>query len=297
MTTDDKPVSRRGIAASWLATIVVAMVVAPATGAIAWLASAPVGPFADAMSWDGLRAASFELGLVVPVLLAGAGIPIAYALLPRYGERLIGAVPTSPVAAHRHLRNATDRVARRQDVDIELRLHGVAWLGPVALPAPGAAVLLALPADLATLDEDAIGALITPVVHAARRRPTESRYRLAAIGPILAVHAMWRSLRWDTHHRVPILASLVLASTVFVPSTVGTTERLLAAPLLAATLLVVLAALWSARRPAIGALRAVTTRILGDPAVAVTSPAWTIDLRDGDDDGTTEGIGPNEAPA
>ena len=40
-----------------------------------------------------------------------------------------------------------------------------------------------------------------------------------------------------------------------------------------------------------------TDRVLGDPADAVTSPAWVIDLRDHDDDGTPHPLGPNEAPA
>lgn len=296
MTTDDNRASRRGIVASWLATIVLAMVVAPASAAIAWLASAPVAPVADAMSWPDVRMAAFRVGLLTPILLVAIGVPITRALLPRFGERLLGAHATSPVAAHGHVRRAADRAARRQNVAIELRLLEVSWTGPVALPNGDGRVLLAVPPAALHLDDDALDAMITPAVHTARRRPSESRFRLAALGPVLGVQAFWRTFKWQPRLRVPLLAAVIAAVVPLVPSGIALEERLLVAPLLAVSLVAVIAAIGLGHRGCAAALRHVTDRVLGDPADAVTSPAWIIDLRD-HDDGTPRSVGPNQAPA
>ena len=297
MTTNDTPAPRRGIVAAWLATIVLAMVVAPATAAIAWIASAPASPLADAMSWPDVRMAAFRVGLLTPIVLVTIGVPVTRVLLGRHPERLLGAHATSPVAAHRHLRRAADRAGRRQNVAIDLRLLEMSWTGPVAVPIDDGRILLALPASAVTLDDDALDALITPAVHTARRRPSESRFRVAVLGPILAVQAFWRTIRWQPRLRVPLLAGLAVAASPFVPSGVALEERLLVAPILGLSLIAVLGAIGLAHRGCAAALRRLTDRVLGDPADAVTSPAWVIDLRDHDDDGTPHPLGPNEAPA
>lgn len=297
MTTDDTQAPRRGIVASWLATIVLAMVVAPATAAIAWLASAPIAPIADAMSWPDVRTAAFRVGLVTPVLLVAVGVPLTRVLLPRFGERILGAHPTSPVAAHRHLRRAAERAGRRQNVVIDLRLLEVSWTGPVAVPNGDGRVLLALPSDVSHLDDDALDAMITPAIHTARRRPAESRFRIAVLGPVLGVQAFWRTVKWQPRLRVPLVAGTVAAVVPFVPSDVALEQRFLVAPLLALTLLAVIAAIGVGHRACAAALRRLTDRVLGDPAEAVTSPAWIIDLRDPDDDGTPHPAGPNQAAA
>lgn len=297
MTIDDTQAPRRGIVASWLATVVLAMVLAPATAAIAWLASAPVAPIADAMSWPDVRMAAFRVGLVTPILLVAVGVPLTRLLLPRFGERLLGAHPTSPVAAHRHLRRAAERAGRRQNVVIDLRLLEISWTGPVAVPNGDGRVLLALPPDVLHLDDDALDALMTPAVHTARRRPAESRFRLAVLGPVLGVQAFWRTMKWQPRLRVPLVAGVIAAVVPFVPSGIAMEERLLVAPLLALGLVAVIAAIGLGHRACAAALRRLTDRVLGDPAEAVTSPAWIIDLRDPDDDGTPRPAGPNQAPA
>ena len=297
MSTDDTPISRRGIVASWLATIAMTMVVAPATAAIAWLASAPVAPLAAAMSWPDIRPAAFRLGLVMPVLLVAFGIPLTRLLLRRFSDRVLGAHATSPVAAHRHLQRAAERAARRQDVAVDLRLLEISWTGAIALPTRNGRVLLALPASAVALDDDALDALITPAIHIARRRPAESRFRVAVLGPILAVQAFWRTMKWQPRLRIPLAAAVVAASLPFVPADVALEERLLVAPLLAISAIAVLVALGLTHRSSAWALRRLTDRVLGDPADGVTSPAWVIDLRDHDDDGTPLGMTPDEAPA
>lgn len=297
MTTEDTPASRRGIVASWLATIVLAMVVSPATAAIAWLASAPAAPLADAMSWPDVRMAAFRLGLLAPILLVAIGVPITRLLLRRSAERLLGAHPTSPVDAHRHLRRAAERAGRRQNVVIELRLLEMSWTGPVALPAGDGRILLALPPDTVSLDDDALDSLITPVVHTARRRPAESRFRVAVLGPVLAVQAFWRTITWQPRLRVPLLASFLVAAVPFVPSGVAMEERILVAPLLSLSLIAVFAAIGVGHRGCAATLRRLTDRVLGDPADAVTSPAWVIDLREREDETAPGPLGPTEAPA
>lgn len=296
MSTDDTPTSRRGIVASWLATIAMAMVVAPATAAIAWLASAPVAPLADAMSWPDIRAAAFRLGLVMPVVLVALGIPITRLLLTRFGDRLLGAHPTSPVAAHRRLHHAAERAARRQEVAVDLRLLEIAWAGAIALPTRSGRVLLALPASAVSLDDDALDALVTPAIHTARRRPAESRFRVAVLGPVLGVHAFWRTIKWQPRLRIPLIAGVVAAVVPFVPADVAREEQLLVAPLLAIPAIAVLAAVGLTHRSCAYALRQLTDRVLGDPSRAVTSPAWVIDLRDHDDDAPIA-VTPDEAPA
>lgn len=280
MTTDDKRSSRPGrLLLAWLSATMLAMLVAPATAAVAWSMAVALGPAAEAMEWPGFESAAFDLGLLLPALLTGLGIPIAYLALPRLSQRLLGAVPTAPIAAHQHLRRAADRAARRQGVTVRLRLHPGGWVGPVAM-GNGDDILLMLPADLAVLDDDRLDAIITPVVNAARRRPAESRFRLAALGPVLAVHAFWRSMRWNRGHRVPLFLLLAVGAYAFAPAPVESAERILVAPVLAVTAVAALAALWTFRAAAVTGLRWITDRALGDPASSVTSPSWALELAD-----------------